>query len=368
MNKLKWILGGLFLIAVPLFAVSQLTHAQRFATNVDEDQVVHGSLYSAGRNITIKGEVFGDVFCAGQTVKVDAIVHGDVICAGQDLTINGKIDGDIRAAGQEMSVNAEATGSMTLAGSRVSLDAEAKLGRDLTATGQELNIKGQVGRDAVLSGTKVAINGPIARNVTFKGDTLQLKSDAKVSGDLNYTSAAIGLDAGAKVDGKTTERHEKQSSKLWFDPMFYLFALLGLVLVSGVLALVVPKFLDQNADIIKRRPLRTLLVGFAASLVIPAAVVLLALTLVGIPLALLILLAGLLMAMLTGPIVGFQIGRLLIKRGNIFPMAVVGGALLVTAYFLPYIGLGVMLATTWLGTGALLTSFATHSQLSSEKS
>ena len=101
MKKITWIIGLALLAIVPVMAWTSVANAQRFASNVEEGQKVHSSLYSSGKTIDIRGEIFGDVFCAGQTVNIDAIVQADILCAGVDVRISGKVDGDIRVAGSE---------------------------------------------------------------------------------------------------------------------------------------------------------------------------------------------------------------------------------------------------------------------------
>lgn len=356
MKHLKWVVGGLLLAVVPVFALVSVAHAQRFARTIDGDQKVYSSVYSSGKNIDIKGEIFGDVFCAGQNITVDAIVHGDVICAGQDVTISGKIDGDIRAAGQVVNLNAEVARNVTVAAATFSLDADAKVGQDLSAMGA-LNIKGEVGRDAVLSGDNIVLNGPIGRNVAVKSNNVTLKNEAHIKGNLNYTaSTKPQQDNGAKVDGKTTETKVKQEKTSYFNPIFYLVGLIGLVLIGAIIAALFPRYLERTSDIIRAKPTRTLLVGGVASVLVPLVSFGFAMTIVGIPVTIFLLLAFCFAAAISGPIVGYLIGRLIMTKTNSpVLIAVVGGAVLVTTYFIPFVGILFIMAAFWFGFGALVS-------------
>jgi len=364
MKQLKWIFGIALLAVVPVLAIVNVAHAQRFASSVDADQQVHSSLYSSGRNVNIKGEIFGDVFCAGQNVVVDATVHGDVICAGQDVTVNGTVDGDIRLAGQSVNVAAAVAGSGTVAGQKFSLDATAKIGRDLTATGTELNIKGAVTRDVVVSGTRVTLNGNVGRNVSVGSDKTELKNNARIAGNLTYSSTKPKLLDGAQVAGKTEQaKQQNKRGGMRFNPVIYLFMLLGALVIMVVLTLLFPRYLERTSGRIWDSPGRALLVGFVAALLLPLAIVGTAFTIVGIPLALFLIVAAIFAALLTTPISAYLTGRLVLRRSkNPMGLALLGVAILVTLYFIPFVGFIFVMAAYWLGFGALLTDLYAHSR------
>jgi cytoskeletal protein CcmA (bactofilin family) len=362
MKHLKWIVGLVALAVLPALAWAGMANAQQFRSNVDEGQTIHSSLYSSGKDIEIKGTVDGDVYCFGQTVTIDATVHGDVLCAAQDITINGKVDGNIRAAGQVVSVNAHVGHSATVAAMTFSLDADASVGQDLTATGDALNIKGFVGRDVVASGNTAIFNGIVGRNVRVSAQKVQLKTSAIIKGNLDYTSASkVEMNGLAAVKGTTTHATEqKRGGSNWlkdFSFMLYIFAVIGLTLVAIVLALFFPRFFTQTSDHIKNSFGKTLLVGLAASLLLPAICIGLLFSLAGIPLAAFIVLAGVFAGALSGPITGFYVGRLVLRNNkNAVLTALVGSAITVTVYFIPILGVLAIFVAFWLGFGALLLS------------
>lgn len=367
MKHLKWVGGVLLLAIVPVLAWANIASAQKFSNTVDEGQTVNSSIYSAGKNIDINGTINGDVFCAGQTVTIDATVHGDVICAGQDVTVSGKVDGNIRLAGQTVSVNANVARSATVAAMTFSLDADAKIGQDLTATGDTLNIKGFVGRDVVASGSSTTLNGIVGRNVKSEGNKLRLKDHAAIGGDLNYTSYnKVDRDKGSKVEGKVAQTKPNKSDNRGgifnkYSLGFYLFILFGLGLITLALAFFFPQFLRRSSNHIKNDFTKTLIVGLAASFLVPMISIGLVLTVVGIPLVFFILLAWLFGALLSGPIAAYYVGQMVLRgRNNPLAIAALGTLILVTAYYLPIAGVLVLMLAYWLGFGALLLSIKPH--------
>lgn len=355
MKKIKWAAAVLLLAIIPVLTWVSTGHAQRFSPTITEDQVVHGSLYAANKSIDIKGEVYGDIFCAGQSVKIDAKVHGDVICAGVEVTVKGQVDGDIRLAGQIVNVGAKIAGSATVGAGEFSLDADASVGRDLTATGSNANIKGTVGRDVLGGGSRITINGAVGRNVAVETGALVLKDDAKIAGTVTYTSSnQLNKSDKAEVSGKITQNQPVKQGYS-FDPLWFLFMLIGLTLVSMTLALLFPRFMAQSANQMRQQFGKTLIVGLLAMVLVPGVFFGLAVTVVGIPLMVVAAVAVLFGLLLSGPLAAYFVGRLILKN-NQAPVlaAVVGSAVLVALYFLPFVGFVFVLLAGFLGFGALL--------------
>ena len=358
MKRFIWILGLLVLTLVPVMAVVNSVNAQRFTPRTEEDQKIYSSLYSTGKTIDIKGEIFGDVFCAGQQVTINAVVHGDVICTGQDLTVNGMVDGDIRLAGQAVAVGATIGQNASIAARDFSLDADAKVGQDVSAVGSMLTIKGAVGRDVTLSGAEVIINGHVGRNVLAQSSHIQVKADAVISGDLNY-AGSVGPQVAKESEVKGTTHkvgNNRPRNVFAFNPLFYLFVLLSLTLICMFLLSLFPRYFHHMGDIIQGGFGHTLLVGFVAAIGVPLLAFIFATSLVGVPLALVMMLALALGAFLSGPIVAGYAGRLLLKKKNGSPvlLAMVGTFVVVTLYFIPVFGLVLIALVYWLGLGALV--------------
>jgi cytoskeletal protein CcmA (bactofilin family) len=366
MKRFKWIAGLLALAVVPVLAWVGVAQAQQFSNTVDEDQTVNSSLYSTGKEIRVKGTVNGDIFCAGDNIRIEAKVRGDVICAGRDVTIGGEVDGDVRVAGQFVTMRGKVTGSATVAAMNFSLDAGREVGRDLTVTGDLLNIKGSVGRDMMAAGGNVTLNGPVGRNARIDSAKVQLKNDARIAGNLTYTSDNTAeISSGAVVSGKTDHnKPEKKGSGYSFSLGLYLFVLLGLLFIWLVLVYFFPQFLRKTSDQIRASFLKAFLVGLIASFLVPMLSLGLIVTLVGIPLVFFLLFAWLFASLLAAPIAAYYVGRMIFRDANKNPMLImlVGGAVLITSYFFWLMGVFFLMLSYWVGLGALLLVLKDHAR------
>jgi hypothetical protein len=303
---------------------------------------------------TEEGENFGaTVDIGGQKVHV----------RGRAVDVSG--DGrDVRVVGPVVLVNGEGADMV-----RVFADAEVPAGErvegDVVAVFGSVTVRGQV------SGNAVAVFGSV-----------RLDSAATVDGDAVAIGGTLELEPGASVSGQSVS----------FDllPVSFGLPALPIVLFSAALGwlfttlggwlffLIMPDRMLRVAVTTSRRTLGSLLLGLAFGPLLVIAVVLLLVTVIGIPVALLLpLLAGL-MAWAGQIAATYVVGCKLLRRdlgegGPFLPLAL--GTLFVAAFFvlggalaapegairtlaLFFFLLGVLLSTglTLIGSGAFLLS------------
>jgi hypothetical protein len=139
----------------------------------------------------------------------------------------------------------------------------------------------------------------------------------------------------------------------WFLGVFY--ALVALSLITLLTGLLFPRWLHRVTDHLVPSPWKALLVGFVASIAVPIALLFLAVTIIGAPLALAGLLVWTLMVLATFVYSAYYIGRL-VFRGTQHPVvkALVGGVILIIALQIPWLNIVVWLAMVFFGLGAQL--------------
>lgn len=359
------ILGTIALLLLSVLLWIGVLNAQTFRTGdiatVASDETVNSSLYATGRTIDIAGTIDGDVYCAGLNVTISGTVRGDILCAGQTIAISGNVQGDVRLIGQTANVSGQIAGSASVAASAFSLSSTARVGEDLSAAANDLVLNGQIGRDAALAGATASVNGRIGRNVNAGIENLQLYGQAQIGGGLYYTSAnEAALDEGARVAGETKRSEPKQRKGLFEPPYvsrfgFVVYLIISLLIVSLALVLLFPGVIHETTSIAVAAPLKVLLTGFVASLAVPVIILILAITVLGVPLALLLLLIWLVILFLAGPFFGYYIGRLFLReQTNPFFIMALGSFVLLLFLFIPIIGFVVWLAAMWMGSGMLL--------------
>ena len=368
MKKLGVIAAALSMVLVPLFVFVGVANAQSFRTGdnvtVAAGETVDSSVWASGRNIDVAGTVNGDLWCAGMNITITGTVRGDVMCAGQTIRIDGTVEGDVRVAAQTVSVGEDISGSLSSASQSFSLAGDASVGRDASVAGTDITINGNIGRDLAVAAENVTVTGTVERDVRGALDKLRVEDEATIGGDLAYTSAReANISNEAQIAGETTRTEPTKSDRvevkylLGFNLVMALFIILSLLLLSLILLVLFPGIFRGVTDTALASPLKVLVVGFLAGLVFPVVFMTLLISLVGIPLAFLLLLAWLLVLMLAGPFFAYYLGRLIMKdRQHPAIIMTVGALLVLFVYFIPFIGFLVFLVVLWMGSGMLLVS------------
>lgn len=368
MKALRILAGTFLFVAVLTLFWVKVTAAQSFksGTNVtiSQNEKVDQTVFAAGRTVDINAEVFGDVFCAGQTVNISGTVHGDVICAGQTVNVTGTVDGNVRLAGQTVTLGANVSGNATIGGQSFTLLSSGSVGGDLSLGSSDASLNGNVGRDLAVGGQNVTLASSVGRNIQGNVENLSLTSSAKVAGTLDYTSNNdASIASGAQVGGPVTRNIPQQEEKstpsaaafLGFGIAWFLYWFVAMLITAMALALLFPRALQATTQQAVPTPWKALLVGFVASMVVPVALIVLALTVVGLPLALLLGLLWFLVLILSGPVFGYYIGRLVLRNSQ-QPLLImlVGASIVLALYFIPILGFFVLIAAGLFGTGMIL--------------
>jgi cytoskeletal protein CcmA (bactofilin family) len=305
-----------------------------------------GPAFGAGQTVDVTGTVNGDLYVAAQTVHVTGTVRGDVLGAAQTIDITGTVNGDVRAAGQSVDVSGRVDGSVTLAGADVTIGPDAA-----------------VGRDAVLAGSAVTIEGSVARDVTAAG---RLSLSGSIGRDLTYTSdRQLTRGNGATVGGRT-EFHRSQSAQRaqpaagqrfgWWllGTLYAMAALLAIVILSTLLA---PSALARASSVAWHRIGWSALAGLILMAAIPAAAFAAAATVIGLPVAVLLGLGALLLAVAGLVVSAHLVGRLVLRRSNPYLQALVGAPLLALGLAVPFLGVFVTIAAQLVGVGAIALGY-----------
>lgn len=295
--KLKLILLTLLLVW-PLSTLAIEAQTNDYV-NLASDQVVNGNYYAAGSRVEILGTVNGDVFVAGSDIVIDSEnINGDIFAAGNSISIKGKVNGSLRLVGQKLVVNGEVARNILAAGQYLDLNKDSKVYGHVSFVGQMAGVYGWVGGRFESALENLRLSGQIVGDSEVylgnnKTANIDLLNGANIQGHLKYWSDQnLNLDQ-AKVSQGIEHQQISEIVKNKIKPQLSLFGLLWQILSMLVVALLwwrwKNKFFYQSYDIVKKNPGKSLLVGFLSLLAIPVLFILLMLTVIGIPLALIFL-------------------------------------------------------------------------------
>lgn len=362
-TRVKILIIGLLMI-FPLFALAATASAQSFRSGgnvtVASEDTVNSTLYASGRSVDVAGTVNGDVFCAAQNVTISGDINGDILCAAQTIQISGTVSGSARLAAQTVTISGSIDRNASIAAQSITADTRSSFGGDVSVISTDAVFNGNINRDLAIGAATATINGDVGRNVNASIETLRLGSSAVINGGIEYTSQKdLTREPGTRVNGSIT-RNEPQKQTTSDDkdalPLFGLYLILAMLLVSLVLVLLFPQVFQRAANATLASPWSTLLIGLATSIIVPIVIFIIMLTIIGIPLGLLALFAWIVVLFLSGPFAAFLLGRIMWGRGatNAIWVMLFGSAVLLLLYFFPIINFFVMLLALWFGLGMIV--------------
>jgi cytoskeletal protein CcmA (bactofilin family) len=366
MKYIKLITFSLCLVFISSLVFVGAAGAQSFeagnAISVASNETVNSMLFTAGNSVDIAGTVNGDVYCAAQTLTISGTINGDVICAGQTVIITGKINGNVRLIGQTVTINSPVSGSATIGAQTLIIDKDATIGRDLLGGSREVTINGMVNRDVVTAATDLTINGKVGGNIKGTTKNLNIGSIGLVGGNVEYTSNNDPvITTGGKIVGKVTRTTPKnQSNTNYVSPIAFsigglVFGLIAWLVFAMVLVAMFPRTFDEITQNAMKKPGITVLIGILGAIAVPILIFILLITIVGIPLALLTLLAWFTTMLLVTPFAGYMLGQIIMpKSRQPYGIMALGTAILVITYFIPIIGFITLLIAYLFGMGMIL--------------
>ncbi|WP_276258725.1 bactofilin family protein [Haloglomus litoreum] len=302
---------------------------------------------AGGTVVVAEGETVAGLEAFGGSVVVRGTVDGNLQAFAGDVTVteSGRVTGNVGAAAGSVRIAGTVVGDVEAAAGSIEVTPSGEVGGDLQAAGGSVVLAGTVRGDATLAGESVVLAGSAVVDGGVEYDAESFRNDgAAVGGSVvrndNLGGVSIGSPADALLPG-------------WVASVYGV--LVNLVLGAALL-LVFPAVSRRIADRAVESPLAAGGVGLLMVLVAPIALVLVALTIIGIPLSLLglfLFLFTLWVGLVYG---GYTVGEWLTDAADVdnrWLALAVGVVLVALAGRLPIVGGLVTAIVTLLGLGAL---------------
>jgi hypothetical protein len=332
------------------------------AVSVQEGQTITEDLAAAGNDVYMDGRVAGDALLAGEQVTTSGTTEGTLYAAGSELKIEGTIGNDAYIAGQKISIDAAVGDNAVVFGSHVDIAGGTSVPGDLVVGGiggSEINTRANVGKNLRAYGGVIRIGGTINGDVIAEAsNTIILLSNADIKGNLRYNSPKdIQREPGAKVAGRIERKTTGTVGIQALIDLLRTVSLLGLVVMGILLIGLFPQASGLVAENVRTSFWRSALIGILLLIATPIALGLVAMTLVGLPLALSLMALYLFMAYIAQIFAAMLLGRFVTRyfdpQGKRRFLAFIAGLLLLSAVFtIPSVGPFVSVLVTAAGFGA----------------
>ncbi len=191
------------LVAMPLFAQGAVFHAgESYA--LDSGSSINGNLYTASSDVNISGDVSGDLMVAGGNIIMSGTVGEDVAATGGTINVMGNVYGDARILGGTVMLSNKIGGELLLAGGQINISSGFSSEKNMEIAGGTINYSGKTKGDASIKGKSVYINGTVNGNLSVKAEEIKLGPETFIAGNFTYSAKhEAEIKDGAVVLGKT---------------------------------------------------------------------------------------------------------------------------------------------------------------------
>jgi hypothetical protein len=350
----------LLALSLPSFAMEH-RHGQ-FVT-VAANETVDDTLLATGNTVRVEGVVNGDLLAFGQTVEVRGTVKGDVVTGAKRVVVTGTVEGRIYNFSQSLDLEGQLGHSLYGFAQSLRVDDRSHVGEGVVVAAGEVSLEGDVKRSVDIMGSGNAdVSGSVGRDLTmFGGRSLTLTDTAKVGGNLSARVRELNdvhIADGATIAGKRDIQLQVSQSP-YSHPRFYFHQAIWFAsaMLVGWLGLVFfPGFFRATTQAVGSG-WTSLGLGIGVLAGAPVAMIVIAITLVGFPISLMLLVVYLTALYLAKIWVGAFLGWLLLKpvggtKGDWVLGLLVGLSIITIVGYIPYLGGLVRLGVVCLGLGA----------------
>lgn len=262
----------------------------RAGETVDVTGAYDEMLFAAGEDVRVAATSTDDVIVSGGDVRLDGAALEHAFVAGGEISFGDAVVRDLFAAGGEIDlVGGEVTDDLVAAGGRIVLGPEARIGDDVAIAGGDLRIESPTGGDLRAAGATIFLNGVVTGEVYLEGGNINIGPDTHIMGALTHRGRSVRIAPEAQIDGQTTalRPHPKPDLRPLAALATWAAAavLFGVFLMAMAVAAAFPRLMNGVAESLRTRPLSMLGLGVLIAIAAPMLVMLLAMTLLGLPLA-----------------------------------------------------------------------------------
>jgi len=357
MKKLIFAIFSILILITPVTASAQSNsmNKQKVVT-VGKDQIIAQDYFNAGDKVVIDGTVNGDAYIAGGQVDVNGTIKGDLLVAGGEVTVRGAVVQNIRAVGGTILIEGTVGRNVSIVGGSLTLGKNAKINGNAALVGGDVSLGSVVNGSVIgaIGNLQIFNDAQVKGNLTYWSDTeAQIANGASVSGAVNFNQTNVKN----RLDN-SSEKAQKAANG--FGVFMKLITFASTLIVGLLLVRFMPVFSSKTAEFVSTRFWKTMSSGFVIIVATPVLIILLLVTLIGIPFAIFATIGYMGLIYFSKFFVAMALGKYLSQAWkshlSVSWQFVVGMAMFYLLGMIPVIGFFVKLVTLFAGVGALFLS------------
>ena len=337
---------------------------------LEEGATNQGDLYLFKDAVIIRGKQDGDLIVFGRELEVTGTgnVTGDINAFTQSVDLSGKMGDSVRAMAQSVHLSGVINGDLVAVGESIVVEKGSRITGDLDAKGARVQMDGTVDGDFTATGGEVHLLGKVGGSAELKGDVIEVDPNAKVHGDLTYTSRNKIDDEGHKVvDGEVVYTPNRSKPKVSSHGFIKWFFFTATALLAGLVSLAMfRRSAPEVVAAVRGDGLRSAGVGFISAIVIPVALAIACILIITIPAVVLGYIAYFMLLYLAQVPVGVFVGEWLLQRlgktAGPFGAVALGIPVMYVVFAIPVLGKLALFMVVFTGFGAIVMTIWTARQ------
>lgn len=309
------------LLASSLGTVALATQFRSGSTVNVKDAEILDDVMAWGDDLSFDGHVLGDVIAGGRTVTLgdSGVIDNSFMSFAQKVDVNGHVVNAARVFAQDFTLRGHIEGNVMAFAQSILIDTRAWVEKDVQFGSGQLIMRGRIGGNLNGGAATVTISGQIDGDARIESDKIVVLQGAIIGGRLLYSSKnEPKVEDGAQIlggveriqDDKKEDDDGYTIGSFFWDAWWYLSGVaLGFVLLA-----LFRRFMLESASSISDSTLKTLGLGVLFLICLPIAAVAATLTLIGIPIAMLLVLLWVVLIGISDIIVGLALGNWMLTR------------------------------------------------------
>jgi cytoskeletal protein CcmA (bactofilin family) len=333
--------------------------------SLKEDQSIPGDFYTFGGSVTNAARVGGDTYVIAGTVTQNGDITADLSGLVGQLEVHAPVGDDVRIAGGRVVIASKVAGDVVMVGGELVITSTAEIEGDVLFYGGVLSIEGTVKGSVLARAETIRVDARIGKDISVTAaNELVLGAHADVGGNVRYTSSKEAMRAiDSVVVGSITRDDTFPLTKQSSGPS--LMPLLMLLFAGLVGRFVFNAHITQVLERTNSSFGHAALTGFAVVILVPVAILLLLVSILGIIPGLLLLFWYLLSVgvacALSGMFLGGFLSKYVTSTASYSPLWITLGTTLFYALtFLPVVGHILTLVVVLMVLGGFATRAYEH--------
>ena len=308
-----------------------------------------------GNVVTIDNDVNDDLFVSGNQVTINSNVNGDLFAAAGDVVVNGNVTGDAYVVGGNVTVNGQITGGLIVGAGQATISGKTE---KIIAGCGDLAIKGNTDKIIAAAGNVKIYSTSVVERYAYIS-TGGFDNQGTINGELNLSVEQLieKGNVGTFNYQKITAGEDFSKGMRSLGVILSILGAIGMLVLGILLIHLFPKlFFTIEKEVEKDSIVRTI-IGFLLIIATVIVGVILAVTVIGLPIAAILGMFFIIALMTSGLFVSYCTGKFVTKRLNIntsdIGMFVIGFVILAILKLIPVLGFFASLVVVSLGFGAI---------------